>query len=234
MQWLYIFHLGGDKTLRFEVLLDDATLSLVAAPRSEYPQWTRLSYRQCSNCPLQEKDYPRCPIAASLAEVTDYFQDIVSYASVDVEIITQERTYKKSVAVQEALSSLIGIYMVTSGCPVMDKLRPLVKTHLPFASLGETTYRVVSMYLLAQYFRNKNGQEPDWELHKLINIYEEIQTVNRSSHKRIIDFMDKDAVLNAIVRLDIYAEVTREELLGKRLQDMARLFSSYFSDPPAD
>ena len=231
MQWHYIFHLADDKTLQFDVELEDKTLNFVTIPRSEYPEWARLSFRQCSNCPLREQDHPQCPIAANLTNITEHFHDIVSYASVDMEIITQHRTYKKTVAVQEALSSLIGLYMVTSGCPIMDKLRPLIKTHLPFASLGENTFRVVSMYLMAQYFRERKGQKPDWNLEHLVKIYDDIQTVNRHFHRRITEFMSKDSVVNAIARLDTYVEVARDGLLGQRLEDMEHLFDSYLSEP---
>ncbi len=66
----------------------------------------------------------------------------------------------------------MGIYMVTSGCPVMGKLKPMVKFHLPFASGEETSYRMVTMYLLAQFFKYKNGKEPDWDLKNLVKIYD--------------------------------------------------------------
>ena len=55
--------------------------------------------------------------------------------------------------------SLIGIYMVTSGCPIMDKLRPMARFHLPFASTEETIYRAISTYLLGQYFLEQKGKK---------------------------------------------------------------------------
>ncbi|MCH6545787.1 MAG: hypothetical protein IH796_07270 [Deltaproteobacteria bacterium] len=149
----------SDKSVReFNVRLDGETLSLIRRERSSVPDWTRLSYRKCPNCPLSDKLHPNCPIALNLVEVVEFFKNSISYEEVDVEIITEARNYLKHSDLQTAISSLIGIFMVTSGCPVMDKLRPMVKTHLPFATPEETIYRILSMYLLAQYFVCKDGQ----------------------------------------------------------------------------
>jgi hypothetical protein len=117
--------------------------------------------------------------------------------------------------------------MVTSGCPVMDKLRPMVRTHLPFATREETMYRVLSMYLLAQYFLYKDGQKPDWDLENLGGIYEEIHTVNKSFCQRLLDIHIKDASLNAVVLLDSFAMFTSYSLEVNRLDEIKRLFHAY-------
>ena len=91
----------------------------------------------------------------------DFLGHAFSYEEVDVRISTDERSYVKHTTMSEALSSLLGVYMVTSGCPIMDKLRPMVRFHLPMASSEETTFRAIAMYLVAQYFRARHGQDPD-------------------------------------------------------------------------
>lgn len=65
--------------------------------------------------------------------LVDEFANILSHDEVEMKITTQERSYTKTTVTSEAISSLLGIYLVTSGCPVMDKLRPLVRFHLPAA-----------------------------------------------------------------------------------------------------
>ena len=172
-------------------------------------------------------------MAANLVDIIDYFKNAISYAEVDVEISTEARTYMKHTSVQNALWSLIGIYMVSSGCPILDKLRPLVGSHLPFATLQETTYRAISMYLLAQYFLQKRGQEADWELKKLTEIYENIQTVNKCFHGRISDVHVGDAGLNAIIHLDAYAQFTNMLLLRAVLDDIEKMFRAYLDIEPA-
>ena len=181
--WIhYRFTSPQGRVREFRVDLDPDTLGLIAKERDDYPEWTRLTHHQCTNCPLRPEEHPRCPVAANLMEVVEYFKGDVSYEQTEVEISTENRTYRKRAPLQDGLSALVGIYMVTSGCPILDKLRPLVHSHLPFASLEETTYRAVAMYWLAQFFRKQRGKEPDWSLEGLASIYQEIVQVNRCFH----------------------------------------------------
>ncbi len=51
---------------------------------------------------------------------------------------------------QQAMSSVLGLIMATAGCPWTDRLRPMARFHLPFASDAETLYRSISMFLLSR------------------------------------------------------------------------------------
>jgi hypothetical protein len=228
-QFLYRFTLP-DRVHEFRVFLDRTTLGVVTRERSDYPDWTRLTYHQCGNCPLKPAEHPRCPVAANLVDVVESFKDVKSYEQTDVEITTETRTYRKRVPLQDGLSGLIGLFMPTSGCPILDKLRPLVHTHSPFGSLEETTYRAVAMYWLAQYFRRKHGQEPDWELEGLARIYEAVVEVNRCFHERILEVHVADAGLNALIQLDCYAQFTNRLILRKNLGEIERLFRAYLDE----
>ncbi len=220
----------SDKSVReFNVRLDGETLSLIRRERSSVPDWTRLSYCKCPNCPLSDKLHPNCPIALNLVDVVEFFKNSISYEEVDVEIITEARNYLKHSDLQTAISSLIGLFMVPSGCPIMDKLRPMVKTHLPFATSEETIYRILSMYLLAQYFVCKDGQKPDWELQNLQEIYEQVQIVNRSFCQRLSEIHIKDASLNAVVSLDSFASLTTFSLELNQLDRVKHLFHAYLN-----
>jgi hypothetical protein len=228
--WRYRFVLRDGEAIEFDVRLDPRTLALPANATVDLPEWTRLTHHQCINCPLREDEHPHCPIAANLAGVLDRFARIVSHQAVDVEIAAPSRAYRKQVTVQQALGSLVGIYMVSSGCPVLDKLRPLVATHLPVATLRETSYRAISMYLLAQYFLSRKGREPDWRLEKLPGVYEEIQKVNRGFFKRIISVGVEDAMTNAILQLDSYAEWIQILLSEEGLGEIEALFGAYLEE----
>jgi hypothetical protein len=223
----YKFTSPQQQIQEFHVDLDPGTLTLIGKERAEYPGWTQLTHHQCSNCPLRPQDHPRCPVAANLVEVVESFKDALSYEQTEVEISTQNRAYKKCAPLQDSLSALVGIYMVTSGCPILDKLRPLVYSHLPFATLEETTYRAVAMYWLAQFFRKQRGQEPDWELEGLAKIYEAIMMVNSCFHLRISKLCIADAGSNALIQLDCYAQFTNRLLLRKNLGEIERLFHAY-------
>jgi hypothetical protein len=106
---------------------------------------------------------------------------------------------------QKGLSSILGILMVTSGCPIMDKLRPMVRFHLPFPSVLETTFRTTSTYLLGQFFLYKRGKEADFSFDGLVEIYRNVNIVNKGMSKRIRSMAGKDASVNALIILDIFA-----------------------------
>jgi hypothetical protein len=212
----------------FQVILERDTLNLVRSPQAAYPAWTRLNYYQCPHCVLQEQQHPFCPIASSLTELIQHFQDSVSYEEVNVVIATEARSYAKHTTLQKSLSSLIGIYMVTSGCPTMEKLKPMVRHHLPFATEEETKYRVLSMYLLAQFFIAKRGGEPDWNLTRLVGMYQDIKLLNKSFSERLSHVTSKDASLNALTILDWFAESLTFSISGEHLDEVESLFTAYF------
>jgi hypothetical protein len=97
--------------------------------------------------------------------------------------------------------------MVTSGCPIMDKLRPMVRFHLPFPSYDETRYRAMSMYLVGQYLRYKKGKKPDWDLKGFVKMYEEIKKVNRGFNERLQNINHANANTFALVILDSFASL---------------------------
>lgn len=225
MRYHYSFAFRNGAKKEFEVLLDPVTLAL-QNPRPLYPDWARLSYAPCEACPLDRAATEFCPIAVNIAGLVESFTDIISYEEADIVVTTEERTIVQHTSVQTGLSSLLGIYMVTSGCPVMDKLRPMVRYHLPFASVEETVYRAAGMYLLAQYFREKKGLTSDWSLDGLARIYQDVKEVNRSLSKRLQNASRKDSSLNALVNLDIFA-ITIQESTNEAVSSQEHLFAPY-------
>ncbi|MEE8424360.1 MAG: hypothetical protein V3S11_00950, partial [Elusimicrobiota bacterium] len=169
LEIVYRFTFMNKTVQEFKTVLDGWNLSVRPAKRTSYPEWTRLKVAQCSNCPLNEKTNAHCPVALNLSDVIEYFKDHISSDKCELEILTSARTYKKKVSVAEAASALFGLRMATSGCPIMDKMKPMVRTHLPFPTLEETLYRMLGMYLISQYFRVQDGKKPDWEMKGLVS-----------------------------------------------------------------
>ncbi len=190
-----------------DIQLDPGTLNLPARTGSDFPDWTRLDFCKCPICPYESAAVPFCPVAVNLAEVTRLFSDKASTMMVDTRVVTRQREYFKRVSLQSALSAIIGIYMSTSGCKVMNILKPMARHHLPFASLEETVYRSVSSYLMMQYLRKQKGLEPDWELAKLRVAYKDIETLNSAMTDRIRKASEKDANYNAVIILDAFAKM---------------------------
>ncbi len=226
----YTFTFEDDSKETFDVNLNPDTLDLQAEPHDPYPTWTDLQYHQCPNCPLDPTTHPQCPIAANMAELSSFFSNVVSYNETDVEIVTEDRSYFKHTSIQQALASLMGIYMVTSGCPIMDKLRPMARSHLPFATLEETSYRVISMYLTAQFILYRKGHTPDWDLNHLTDLYNDIRIINQNYFKRLQAFANKDANTNALIILNTFADYISLTIDDSMLKELENFFSAYLPE----
>lgn len=227
LNFLYVFRFADGNIKQFDINLDAKTLNYMPAIKlTAPPEWARLDYYRCQNCSLDETKYEFCPIAFNIAEVVSVFKDSSSYENAYVQVMTMARDISKNTTIQEGITSLLGIYMVTSGCPVMEKLKPLVRYHLPFATLEESVYRVVSMYLLVQYFLKKKGRKPDWDLKKLSEIYENIRLINAGIAERLKNAAKKDATITAVANLDYLASLL-PFLINDTFNNIEESFSSY-------
>jgi len=207
IEFKYEFTFKDGETVEVMARLDEKTLALVDHKVSENPPpWTALSAICCKVCELDAEEVPTCPVAANLAELIERFGGHFSYENVHVHVTTADRTYAADTTLQHALSSLTGIFMVSSGCPTMDMLRPMVRFHLPLASLKETVFRATSSYLLGQYLRTRHDLEPDWDLVGLEEIYKRVHQVNIGIARCLRQAAEHDANANALVRLDLFTD----------------------------
>ncbi|MEZ0312078.1 MAG: hypothetical protein ACAI38_09895 [Myxococcota bacterium] len=226
----YAFTFTDGAVTRITARLDPKTLALLRTTEPSRPDWTRLEAVGCPSCPLSRQGYTHCPVAVSLVELVEKFDDRVSYDKVALTVTTTQRTYQADATLQAGLSSLTGIYMVTSGCPVMDKLRPMVRFHLPLADRTETVYRAASMFLLAQLMRARRGLDADWSLKGLEKTYRAVHMVNVHIARAIRAAATKDANANALVRLDLFTEGGTFSI-DDALADLEHLFEgAYLSD----
>ncbi len=227
IKYNYIFKFNNGEEQEFNIALDRYSLDLIQQEDKYCPKWTKLNNCKCPNCSLDEKKHKFCPIAVNMEDIIDYFSVFVSSEPVDVLVTTNERTYLKKVTLQQGVSSLIGIYMVTSGCPVMEKLKPMVRFHLPFATMEETMYRAISMFLVSQYFSHQHGGNAEWDLKKLYAAYENVKIVNKSFLKRLKTIDTKDSNLKAVVVLDYFATIVNFSIDSKMVDDLNYLFEGY-------
>ncbi|MBI4061434.1 MAG: hypothetical protein HY403_08400 [Elusimicrobia bacterium] len=226
----YRFTLDNGRQSVFEVRLDPETLTILRpANPAPPPDWTTLAYSPCEHCALPA-EARHCPIAVNLSDVVKEFDDVLSFRSAKVVIETRERQYAKEGPVQELLFPLLGIYMSGSGCPSMEKFKPLLRHHLPFATSEETIYRVITMYVTAQYMRVKNGQEPDWELKGLNELYEQVNRVNKDFCRRLNKAVNEDAMVNSVIILDSLGYMVKRTA-QKTEQYLNRVFAPYLKEP---
>jgi hypothetical protein len=225
----YVFAFKNSPEKEFKLRLDKKTLRLIEPEDRPPSPWAALKSFKCPNCPLDESQYEFCPTATNIIELTDYFKNRDSIEEVEVLVETQERKYLKQVPLYVGLSSLLGIYMVTTGCPILEKLKPMVRYHLPFASIEETTYRSVSMYLLAQFFLLRRKNKPDWNLDNLATVYNDIQLVNKNVCDKVREIIiSRDAADNALVKLDYSALYIFLRLNKNILDEIESYFNAYF------
>lgn len=189
----YNFRFQDGRQVEFKVTSQPAEVV------SPLPSWARLEHCQCSNCPLKPADSPHCPAATEILPVVNAFQADEAYQKVEVTVTDERRAYSKSTSLEEALRSLLGLKMATSGCPVLGELKSMAVHHLPFANTDEFIMRSVSHYLLQQYFAKRNHQEPDWELKGLVERNQRLQLVNQALWQRIHSVCKGDSNLKALL-----------------------------------
>jgi hypothetical protein len=222
----YLFQLPADKQEVIDIHLHPETLDLMNSFPEGLPSWTDLDFHQCPNCPLKVEENPYCPIAVHFVKILETFENLLSYETIHVDIITPQRVVTKDTSAQKGVSSLMGLIMATSGCPHMDFFKPMARFHLPLASAEETIYRATSMYLLAQYFLKQEGQEADLDLVGLKEIYSNIKIVNEAMAERLRAISEKDVAVNSLVILDVFAQ-TLPFVIEESLKEVRYLFMPY-------
>ena len=228
ISYVYDFAFPDGKRTRFSVELEADTLTLIPEPQHEYPEWAALGSNKCSGCMLDERLEPLCPVAVSIVHPVEVFRDSLSYEEAEVTVSGPERSYNKSTSLQVGLSSLFGLIMATSGCPSLERLRPMARFHLPFATADETAFRVMGSYLLAQYIRMKHGSSPDWELRYLESMYDSIRDVNKHVVQRLRNIKElKDASLNALINLDCFAINIKLSIDLSAIEEIKNMYSAY-------
>lgn len=193
---------GGHE--EFELVIHLPEVKLQAPQASPLPDWTRLDYHKCSHCPLKEKDSPHCPVAAHLVDYGQRMGRAVSYAKVNLTVEQDGRKLTSIVPSHEALRSVLGLVMATSGCPHMGFFKPLARYHLPLADMETTILRSMSFYLLGQYFRGKDKEDWDTSFAGLIDVYKNAQEVNRGLANRLRQ-AQVFSELNWLAELDTFA-----------------------------
>ncbi len=189
------------------------------------PEWTRLGFHKCTNCPLKESQHTHCPAAVKLSPVIKLFGERISHEQVEVIVHTDARTFTKSLSLQHGLGSLFGLILATAGCPILDRLRPMVYLHLPFANGRETAFRAIATYLTAQAVKERRGEKADWSMTGLTRIYDEVHWVNMDFAGRIRNQSKHDAGINAVVTLDALADITLFTLSEDRWNSIEPLFA---------
>jgi hypothetical protein len=212
---------GTHKTFDFHFDARDFRLKNLA-PR-EPPFWTELGFNQCANCTLNAAEHPHCPPALHMADAVERLDSLVSFDTIRVTVTQAERIIQAEVSAQQAMSSVLGLVMATSGCPWTDLLRPMARFHLPFASDSEAIYRSVTMYLLARELMDANESAGFESLEAL---YRNLHVVNRDMSRRLGAATRTDPARNAMALLDAYT-ILLPAALASSLEELKPLFEAW-------
>jgi hypothetical protein len=223
----YIIKLKDNTEEHFDYSLDGETFEIEENLNAEnLPKWTELGFKQCSICPLNAEEHKHCPVAVQLHGIVERFHKTRSIDEVELHVVTEERTMIKTTALQNAISSLLGLVFPICGCPKTAGMKPLARFHVPMASEEETVFRVASMYLMAQYFINNNGQQGTFDFTGLVNIYDDLHILNKAVASRLQHVTKSDSVKNAITLLDMYSSLV-PALLQDQLVEIRGFFTSF-------
>lgn len=221
----YQFNFPDKKIIELSLQIDPVTTSLILET-DDMPFWIALGYKQCPNCPLSLEHHLVCPVAKNLIPLLDVMGSLASYDQVNVVITTPGRTISADTTMQRAISAILGLIMATSSCPHTEYLKPMAHFHLPLATEEETIYRTTSMYLLAQYFKHKNGQDYELGFEGLTGIYQNLQILNRAMAERFRAAIKQDATVNAIILLDLLSQAVTWSI-EDQLDELQGLFKRF-------
>jgi len=224
----YFFRFNDESKIELNLTLNPEDLSIIEPKIEKFPEWAELKNFKCSHCPLNELEVKYCPLALRIQTILSLFNNRISFEEVDVFVETPIRNYSKTTTLQAGVSSLLGIFMVASGCPVMGKLKPLLYFHLPFASVTETEIRALSIYLLAQFVKKIKGEQPDWDMKKLKDIYDDVRLLNYNVSRNIVNLAEKDASINSLIILNNFAEFVSLLLDEKIIDELEFYLKDFF------
>ena len=210
----YRFFASTDKALSVDLAFDAKTYQLVIPDSSPRPPWTKLENNRCPNCPLPT-DCAHCPSALGIALFLPLFEARVSHEKAVIEVETPHRTIVAKTTFQSGMASLIGLICATSGCPLTRFLRPMARFHTPFSEEQETLYRSFSSWLLMAYMRQKlNGGSEAITLDGLKRNYQDLSVMNACLAERLRKGVTRDAALNAVIILDLFAQIAPDNIDG--------------------
>jgi len=212
---------GSQKSLDF--VFGAADFRLANRAPADPPFWTELGFNQCANCPLSAADHRHCPAALQMATALEPLKALASFDTVGVTVVQAERTIYAQTTAQQAMCSVLGLIMATAGCPWTDRLRPMARFHLPFASESETVYRSVCMYLLARELVGANDAPGFAALEEL---YKNLHVVNRDMSRRLGAATQTDPARNAMALLDSYT-ILLPAALESSLEELEPLFGAW-------
>ena len=220
----YNFRYDDGTDLRFEVDEEgDSSSESVDLPDAD---WLALENGRCEGCPLPPGSRKTCPAALSIHPILSSFGNRLSHETVKVVVEMNELEVHGTMSLQDAVRSLMGLQLGLCSCPVLKKLRPMARFHVPFGTQEQSLFRFVGTHLIAQYFRREGGLPFELDLTGLLDGIKELHKVNERLVERICQGVKKDAAINSLVILDTVATLLEIDL-DANLDELRSHFGVY-------
>lgn len=229
VSFTYTFIFPDGKQASFEVRLNSATGATSRPWPQKLPNWTKLENHQCSHCPLSAKEHLHCPAAVSVLDIVEFFHETSSIEPVEVSVRSDERTtVKENVPLPAAVAAVMGARFAGSGCPITAKFQPMVRYHVPFTTMDEATYRIVTMHALVQFLRMSEGLKADWSFNELNRLCQDMNRLNIDFAQRLRELQVNDATTNALTNLDSFVQIVDITVDEDFLAELKQLCRAHF------
>lgn len=214
----YSLKLGKGESLLFTADLTKKRWALRRGDRSSLPPWTRLSFRQCANCPLRDREF--CPPAAALAEFVEAIKDRVSGTPTTVVVAQDDWKVKRRGGLSSMIAPLVQILMTTSGCPIFDPFRRYAVLTAGFIAPPQEEHILLGAHLLEEHLRGGGKRATEEAFRTLQADVDEFQRAFKSFKSRFDGVGTGDAHHNALLKMHCAVETAWMLLTLKGLQTM--------------
>ncbi|MBN2449753.1 MAG: hypothetical protein JXR77_05150 [Lentisphaeria bacterium] len=200
MQRILTVRLPDKRLLRWGLDFSEyGTLRINTTRWSHKRPWARLSFCQCSCCPLQDGPYATCPVAEVILEYALDLAERSSCEEVSVSLRDEGERIQAfaPMALQDVVGELIRLAVYQAGCPIGRKVKPAMAGLALFPSQEEV------LAALGRHFAALGGEAI------AIKIMADLHEVFCSLGRRLGAAGSGDVYLNAVVVQEALAALFR-------------------------
>lgn len=184
----------------FKAVSDDVRIHPELRNGESYPEWARLEFNRCPECPL-DPSVKWCPAAVSIAGLLDCFiAKKMSYDEVRFEIRREGVTWNSTGPVQDVMGLLMVYRMWLSGCPRLVYNWSFYKFFSPRFSIEKVIFQYLTTRLIVSEISRKTGENPDFEQidpGRFAMVFEQmLRRIRENGHQP-----GTDAVVNGLVQI---------------------------------
>lgn len=196
-----------------------------------YPDWIRLDYCKCTNCPMNSELHENCPAAMAIIPLVKVGAELSSIEEIMIRVGHGDYVVEKEGIAQDLLSSLMAYILFNSACPILGGLRRMHLFTPPFPAFEVVLYHALAHELVGRYYFSKLNDEKSidiGQIHRDMNWRGEgIKMVIRAFVERFpkSDSGRNDGMHNAAVL--IHSTVN---LVSLNLDNLLEKLSPYFDE----